>query len=100
MGIVLERKDDTSVITLEGEINISSATDLKAVLLESLNSTMNIVVSIGDGAELDVMAFKLIWAAQQAAAALGVGFALRGEMPETAAVTLKDAGLQIFQLTT
>lgn len=99
MGIVLQAGNDSRLVALEGTIDISLAADLKAVLLESLNTGKPVSVAIGEGVAIDITGFQVLWAARQAATAQGVAFTLRGELSETATANLKDAGLEIPKIT-
>jgi anti-anti-sigma regulatory factor len=98
MGIGLEQREESSVICLEGAIDIGSAAELKRVLLEALAPGNAVSVSLDPGADLDVTAIQLLWAAEREARALGVGFKLAGQVPEPVSATLKDAGFESFPI--
>jgi anti-anti-sigma regulatory factor len=100
MGIVLRTVNESSVIALEGAIDISSAAELKAALLASINAGKSVSLSIDEDTAIDITAFQLLWAVKQAAIAQGESFTFSGQMPQAATGLLKDAGLEVSQLTT
>ncbi len=98
MGIVLRTVNESSVIALEGAIDISSAAELKAALLASISTGKNVSLSIDDDTAIEITAFQLLWAAKQAAIARGESVTFSGQMPQAAIDLLKDAGLEVSQL--
>jgi anti-anti-sigma regulatory factor len=100
MGIVLQTVNESSVIALEGAIDISSATELKAALLAAISTGKDVSLSINEDTAIDITAFQLLWAVKQAAIARGYSVTFSGQMPQTAIGLLKDAGLEVTQLTT
>jgi anti-anti-sigma regulatory factor len=96
VGIILEQREESSVICLEGVIDIAYAAELKTILLDALTSGHAVRVSLDRCADLDVTAVQLLWAAAREAKSLGVGFTLAGQLPEPVSTTLKDAGFERF----
>lgn len=96
MGTSIEQRDESKVICLEGVIDIASAAELKAVLLEALKSGKRLSLLLDKCADLDVTAIQLLWAAEREARASSVGFTLAGELPEKVSAALKDAGFERF----
>ena len=79
-----------------GEINITSATELKKLLLEALAPGRELRVDLESATELDVTALQLLWAAEREARGSGVGFTLVGRVPEEISVAVGDAGFRKF----
>jgi len=98
VGITLEQGDESSVVCLEGVIDISSAAELKTTLLGALKSGKAMRLRLEANADLDVTATQLLWAAEREAKASGVAFTLAGQAPETVSATLKDAGFERFPI--
>jgi len=98
MGISLGKSDAEMSIALEGKIDIACAADLKALLLEALQSGNDVVISFGDATGLDVTALQLLWAAGQQARHSGMGFRLSGQVPEPVSTELVEAGFQPFSV--
>ena len=96
MGIDLQTTEAGTLIALEGAIDIASAAELKALLLQALGSGTKLRVSLDAATYLDVTAFQLLWAAAQQARRSGVEFRLSGQVPEPVSATLADAGFQSF----
>ena len=99
MGVVLQQENESRVVALEGAIDISSAADLKAALLEAMNSSTSVAIAFDDSTEVDVTAYQLLWAARKALATRGMAFSLRGQMPQAIEDTLEEAALESLQFT-
>lgn len=93
MGIVLSQTDDSCMVGLDGAIDIASAAELKAVLIEALETGKEIRISAAQATDLDIMAFQLLWAAKREAARVGVGFAMAERLPESVRNSLAVMGL-------
>ncbi len=96
LGIALKQGKESSAIRLEGVIDIASAAELKAVLLDALKRGKPVTIALDSSAGLDVTAIQLLWAAQREATVSGVGFTLAGPVPARVSATLKEAGFDSF----
>ncbi len=96
VGITLDQSERSSVIRLEGSIDIAVAAELKKLLLQASKTGNEIEVSLEDATGLDVTAVQLIWAARRAAEGAGSAFALSGAVSESVSSALRFAGLQEF----
>ena len=96
MSVTLEQNDVLSTIHLEGAIDIVSAGELKALLLEALGSGRPVRAVLEGTTGLDVTAMQLLWAARQTARASEVGFAIGGQAQERISAALAAAGLEDF----
>ena len=94
MGIVFSQTDASSLVLLEGAIDISVAAELKAALLEAIAAGKAIHVSAEAVSELDVTAYQLLWAAERETWQLGVKFMLTGQMPPLVKSALSDMGFE------
>ncbi len=94
--VILDQSEAVCVIRLEGEIDITSAAELKNVLLEALASGREIRVDLERSAELDVTALQLLWAAEREARGSGRGFTLAGRVPEEILAAMGDSGFETF----
>ncbi len=81
-------------------IDIAFAAELKSTLVDALKPGEAVSVSLAAGADLDITAFQLLWAAEREARASGVGFALAGTAPEKISSALRDAGIEKFPFLT
>jgi anti-anti-sigma factor len=95
VGITLEQHEESSVIRLEGAIDIASASELKKQLLQALGASREVCVALEKATDLDVTTVQLLWAAGREAKVSGVGFALMGHVPEPVTSALTHAGLEI-----
>ena len=93
MSIALSQTGESSVIDLEGAIDIGSASELKVALLDALKSEKGIVVTLRDVRDLDITIFQLLWAAGRKAKQAGLRFELAGELPECIHESLSAMGL-------
>jgi anti-anti-sigma regulatory factor len=96
MGITLVESKSKAVIGLEGAVDISSAAELKTLLLRALNSGKKVHVSLEKATDLDVTAVELLWAAEREASKADVGFSFSGSAPVEVSAALSEAGLQQF----
>ncbi|MGA3130550.1 MAG: STAS domain-containing protein [Terracidiphilus sp.] len=94
MGIALDQANDACLLRLEGVVDISSAAELKAALLEAIAEGKAIRVSAEDVSDLDVCAYQLLWAAEREANRSGLQFAFTGKLSETIESSLASAGLE------
>jgi anti-anti-sigma regulatory factor len=96
VSIALSQTEDASLIRLEGAIDIGSAAELKATLLNAVRAGKRIGVSLAQAGDLDVTAAQLLWAAKREAEQNCVAFALEGQPAEHAQSLLSDAGLDLL----
>jgi len=96
MGITLDESGAQAVIGLEGVVDISSATELKTLLLRALHCGKKVRVSLDKVTDLDVTAVELLWAAEREASKAGVKFSFFGPVPVEVSAALGEAGLQQF----
>ena len=67
MRVTIDQSEALCLIRLEDDINITSAAELKKLLLEALASGRELRVDLERATELDVTALQLFWAAERAA---------------------------------
>jgi anti-anti-sigma regulatory factor len=92
--MTLKRSRKSSVIRLEGAIDIAAAAELRKLLLQACGSGREVRVELEAATDLDVTAVQLIWAARRSAEAAGVAFTLSGALAQSVATALGDAGLE------
>ena len=80
-------------MSLEGEVDISGAMDLKNRLMDALAAGGEVRLDLSAATGLDITVFQLIWAAQRAAHKAGFAFSIAGPVPERIVLTMADAGL-------
>jgi anti-anti-sigma factor len=94
MPVTLEQSEDSSVIRLEGSIDIASAAELKKLFIQAFASGHEVRVELDGATDLDVTAVQLLWAARREAKVMGVEIALTGQAPEQVGSSLRQAGFQ------
>ena len=97
MGIKLDEREEMSVVALDGSIDISSAAELKTLLVRAIDAGKPVRVALDAATYLDVTAVQLLWAAERAAQQAGMEFAFAGGLPATLSVQLAVAGFTWFQ---
>ncbi len=98
MGIALSQTDDSSLIRLEGAIDIGAAAELKAALLDAFAAGKAISVSAEAVSDFDITAYQLLWAAAREARRSGGHLAVAGQMPEPVRDALSGMGLDACAL--
>ena len=93
MGISQTQAGDSSLIHLEGAVDIASAAEIKTAFLEALKTGGEIRISVDKATDLDVTAVQLLWAVKHEAKRLGVSFAIEGKPSETIQEFLSNVGL-------
>jgi anti-anti-sigma regulatory factor len=96
VAVHLDQSEALYVIRRGGETNITSAAELKKLLLEALASGRELRVDLESATELEVTALQLLWAAEREARRSGLGFTLAGPVPEEISVAVGDAGFRNF----
>jgi len=99
MGITLDENGSQAAIGLDGAVDISSAAELKTLLLRALHSGKEVRVSLDAATDMDVTAAELLWAAEREASKKGVKFSFAGPAPAGVSAALSEAGLQKFLIT-
>ncbi len=94
--VTLDQNENFCLLHLEGGIDISSATELKTLLLQGLASGRELRVDLERATDLDVTAMQLLWAAEREARRSGMGMALTGRVPKEIASAAGDAGFESF----
>jgi len=97
---ILKENETSSLIRLEGVIDIASAVELKVLLLQALASGKEVCIALDGVKGLDVTAVQLLWAAGREAKASGAGFRFVGQVPSAVISSLRDAGIEDFAAAT
>src|ERR1700758_2819957 len=90
MSITLEREESRWRIRLGGQINLTSAAELKDRLLEWLAAGKDADLELDGLEEIDVSALQLLWAAAREAGFTGAQ--LTGWASPAAAAAIEDSG--------
>lgn len=84
---------DRYLLQVSGDLDIESAPDLKAALLEGTSSGLDIQLDMADATDLDVSCLQLLWSAHTAAKKNGRAFCVIGDLPPNLQNAVSDAGL-------
>jgi anti-anti-sigma regulatory factor len=91
--VTIDERGAISTVQLEGEVDIGSAQQLKAILLDALGSRKPLRVELASSASLDITILQLLWAARLAAAKSCTELVIAEPIPEQIARTMIHAGL-------
>jgi anti-anti-sigma regulatory factor len=90
----MERQESQSVIRLAGEFTLTSAAELKNLLLQGLASGNDLRLDLEQAEEIDITVMQLLWAAGREADRKGASLAI--QMSDAAAMAARDAGFERF----
>jgi len=90
MPVTLQRQETSWLITLEGRLTVTSAAELKEMLLEWLSSGKDLELDLERVEEIDITVLQLLWAAARDGARMG-GKIVAGASP-AAALAVCEAG--------
>ena len=96
MPVTLDQGEAFCLVHLDGPVNITSAADLKKLLLQALESGKDLRVDLELATELDVTILQLLWAAERKAAGSGTGCTLSGRVPPGVSDAVLNAGFEKF----
>lgn len=90
----VENNETRWILRLEDDCGLSSAAELKALLLEGLASGKSMEVDLGADVEIDITVLQLLWAARHAAERQKRE--LITQAPEQILNLARDAGFENF----
>jgi anti-anti-sigma factor len=94
VSVHLEQAGKMISVRLQGSIDISSAEELKKVLVNALKTGEEIRLWLGEATYLDVTGVQLLCAAEREAHKAGVRWIFVDSLPEPILTTLHDAGFE------
>ncbi len=98
MPVTMEIDEALCTVRLDGVLDLTSAPELKLILVQALLSGKDLQVELADTAEFDITALQLLWVAARDAKGSGTRCELHGDVPEKLATTVKNAGLASFPI--
>lgn len=90
----MERHDGHPLIRLEGECTLTSAAELKSLLLEGLAAGGDLRLDLEGAEEIDITIMQLLWAAGREARRAGSAIAIA--VSEAAGRAAREAGFPQF----
>ena len=94
MSVTMQRRETDLLIRLEDAVNVTSAEELKSLLLEGLVSGRDVHLDLERVEEIDVTVMQLLWAAGREADRKGTGMVIR--VSEAAAAAAREVGFERF----
>jgi ABC-type transporter Mla MlaB component len=94
--ITLDQSEVQSLIRLEGEINIASATELKQLLVQALTAGKDLRLNLEQATDLDITALQLLWVFARVAKKIDMAITVPGGIPQKISAAAIDAGFERF----
>jgi anti-anti-sigma regulatory factor len=98
MPILAEQGEEMCVIHLDSAVTISSAAELKLVILEGLARGQKICFDLRSATELDITVLQLLWAAEREAGITGIEVTISEPVPVSVLEATVNAGLGTFPI--
>jgi anti-anti-sigma regulatory factor len=96
MPALLDETETVPLLRIEGEADITTALELKALLLKALAAGKGLRVSLEKAIDLDITAMQLLVATERDAAKSGTPFSIEGRVPDDVSVAMAHAGFRKF----
>ena len=90
MPISIERLEDLSILRVEGECSVTSATDLKNLLLEGIATGKELQVNLELATAIDLSVLQLLWSANSSSSSVSV------RPSDEVVATAREAGFDGF----
>ena len=94
MPVIMERRGNGLTVRLEGDLNVTSAAELKLLLLEGLASGQSLYLNLERADQIDVTILQLLWAAGRGGERAGAR--IEGCVSDAAAAAARNAGFARF----
>ena len=96
MGFTLEQDLESTLIRLDGTVEVASAAEFKQILMDALHRARPVRVALEAVTGIDVTGVQLLWAAQREANSCGVPFTAASALPDAVAAHLRGLGFDGF----
>jgi len=97
MPVTVEERDISSLVRLEGAIDISFAAEMKSILLNALAQKKEIKLTLDGATEVDITVLQLLYAIEREAEKTGAIVAIEGSVPDEISAAMTAAGLVKFK---
>ena len=94
MPVTLEEQETHSLVRLEGECTVTSAAEIREVLLQALTGGRDLRVDLESVGDFDLTLLQLLWAAGREADHRGVRMAILA--PESVRAVAGEVGFEGF----
>jgi anti-anti-sigma regulatory factor len=99
MALTLAQDGVLSHLVLEGSVSIAEAAELKAMLLEALDSGLGLRIDLEKARDLDICVLQLLWCAERQWRLANRGLALQGPLTDAVAASFANAGMESLSIT-
>ena len=88
----VKQSDDKRILFINGELTIQNASELKRILIESIDNSEHVVLNLDNVTEVDLSCLQLLYSAHKTAAKSNRRFTLNNNCPEVFKKAVKDTG--------
>jgi ABC-type transporter Mla MlaB component len=86
--------DSAGSIEMQGDLTVSSAEQMRNVLLQGLQSSDTIVISFGEITDIDLTCLQLLCAAHRMSVKLGKKIVFGNDLPDKLSLAVTDYGFR------
>lgn len=94
LSVTIQRRETDVLLQIEDAVNVTSAEELKSLLLQGLVSGRTLHVNLEHVQEIDVTAMQLLWVARREADRKGIAMVVA--VSEAAAAAARELGFERF----
>jgi hypothetical protein len=98
VSVTLDQSSTLSLLTLEGELDIGDALELKNLLVHALTAAQELRLRFTAPLAMDITVMQLLIAARRGAKASGIPFSVDEPVPEDVVRAFSVAGLQPIEV--
>ncbi len=92
----VEESDEKKILSINGELTIQNAADLKKILIESLEDTSHLTLNIENVTEIDMSCLQLLCSAHKTTINTDKGLSIHGSPSAIFQEALNVSGYQQF----
>ncbi len=96
MSIIFEQTGNQGDLTLDGDLTLSQAGELRTLLIKALINADRVVLDFGSVTDIDLSALQLLCSAHRSAVRLNKQLIFSGEWPGLFKQAVNDAGYARF----
>jgi len=91
----VQQSDERKILTLEGDLTIIHAAELKKILLEAIENSPHVDLNIDKVADVDLSCLQLLCSAHRTSLNLNRTISIASNHPEIFREALRDAGFPL-----
>ncbi len=92
MSVTLQQSGNEITLTLDGDLTLNHAEELRTFLIKAIIDSNRIFVQLGDVADVDLSCLQLLCSAHRSAARMNRHVSFSGKWPDRFKQAVRDAG--------